>query len=468
MRVSLADGQRTTLATGGDFVSGVNLAWGAKDVFFVRNGSIWSVPAEGGTERQLTSLDSAMGEALHTDPLALPGGERLLFSRLTGEPGGDRIEAIPAQGGPRTVVVENATTPVWSPTGHLLFARGAAVWAMPFDPATATALGTAVPVIPAGVVGPVRAGSLGFEVSTNGTLVFVPANFDTKRFVSVGRDGSELPLPMPPGRYGNPRISPDGRRVAIDRDGSRIELLDLERGTHAVVVPSGVGTNFVIWTSDGANLVFRRLNAAVWAAADGSGKTGRVPHGDANTSPASAGPDASSFVGIRLLPETGGDLYLMSVTGAFPPRPIVDTRAYEGSPHLSPDGRWLLYQSNASGQPEIFVRRYPEGDRAWQVSEGGGVQTRWSMTGREVFYRGGGRIVAVAFDGTGSEPLLGKPQGLFADVYDFGQGLSIPNYDVTRDGRFLMLRRSTEGGTLRVVLNWTEELKRTLAQGGAR
>jgi hypothetical protein len=90
------------------------------------------------------------------------------------------------------------------------------------------------------------------------------------------------------------------------------------------------------------------------------------------------------------------------------------------------------------------------------------------MTGREVFYRGGGRIVAVAFDGTGSEPLLGKPQGLFADVYDFGQGLSIPNYDVTRDGRFLMLRRSTEGGTLRVVLNWTEELKRTLAQGGAR
>jgi hypothetical protein len=76
--------------------------------------------------------------------------------------------------------------------------------------------------------------------------------------------------------------------------------------------------------------------------------------------------------------------------------------------------------------------------------------------------------VAVAFDGTGSEPRLGKPQGLFADVYDFGQGLSIPNYDVTRDGRFLMLRRSTEGGTLRVVLNWTEELKRTLAQGGAR
>ena len=467
-RVSLADGRPVTLATGGDFVSGVNLAWGPKDVFFVRNGTIWSVPAEGGPARQLTSLDAANDEALHTDPLALPGGRRVLFSRLTSEPAGDRIEAIAAEGGPRALVVENATTPMWSPTGHLLFARGAAVWAMPFDPDTATALGTAVPVIPAGVIGPVRAGSLGYGVSTNGTLVYVPVHFDDKRFVAVGRDGSELPLPMSPGRYGNPRLSPDGRRVAIDKDGSFIELLDLARGTRSVGVPSGVGTNFVIWTSDGANLVFRRLNAAVWAAADGSGKTGRVPHGDANTSPASAGPDGSTFIGIRLLPETAGDLFLMSVTGAFPPKPIVQSRAYEGSPHLSPDARWLLYQSNTSGQPEIFVRRYPEGDRAWQVSEGGGVQVRWSPTGREIFYRGGGRIIAVAFDGKGTEPVLGKPQALFADVYDFGQGLSIPNYDVTRDGRFLMLRRSTEGGTLRVVLNWTEELKRTLAQGGAR
>ena len=107
-----------------------------------------------------------------------------------------------------------------------------------------------MPVIPAGVIGPVRAGSLGYGVSTNGTLVYVPVHFDDKRFVAVGRDGSELPLPMSPGRYGNPRLSPDGRRVAIDKDGSFIELLDLARGTRSVGVPSGVGTNFVIWTSD--------------------------------------------------------------------------------------------------------------------------------------------------------------------------------------------------------------------------
>ena len=135
---------------------------------------------------------------------------------------------------------------------------------------------------------------------------------------------------------------------------------------------------------------------------------------------------------------------------------------------MSPDNRWLLYQSNATGQPEVYVRRYPELDRAWQVSEGGGVQARWDPTGREIYYRGSRQIMSVAFDQSGPEPALGKPRALFSDVYDFGQGLSIPNYDVTRDGRFIMLRRGTQGGTLRVVLNWTEELKRTLAKGGAR
>jgi Tol biopolymer transport system component len=365
-------------------------------------------------------------------------------------------------------VVERATTPVWSPTGHLLFARDGAVWAVPLDPGTVATGGSAVQVIPEGEVGNVRWGSLGFQLSATGTLLYVPKNLDNKRLVSVGRDGSELPLGLPPGSYGNPRISPDGRRVVVEREGSVIDSVDLARGTRAVLVPPAVGTLFATWNSDGSRLVFRRFNVPSWTAADGSGRTGLVPGGDSNTSPASAGPEPSSFIAVRLRPDTGGDIYLLSIDGAFAPKPLLATSAYEGSPHLSPDKRWLAYQSNASGQPEIYVGRYPELDRAWPVSEGGGVQARWSPTGREIYYRGGGQMMAVAFDGAGAEPALGRPQALFADVYDAGQGLSIPNYDVTRDGRFLMLRRVTQGGTLRVVLNWTEELKRTLAKGGAR
>jgi Tol biopolymer transport system component len=467
-RFSLADRQSSILATGGDFVTGVSLAWSPTTVFFVRGGSLWAVPPDGGEARQLTTLDAAQGEVLHIDPLPLPGGQHVLFSCLTAAAGAGRIESVPVGGGARAIVVENATTPVWSTTGHLLFGRDGAVWAMPFDPDTARGRGPAVVVIPAGFVGTVRTGSLGFQLSANGTLVFVPVNFDSKRLVSVARDGAELPLALPPGSYGNPRMSTDGRRIGFEREGSVVETVDLVRGTRAVVVPSAVGTNFPLWTADGTRLVFRRNNVPFWAAADGSGKSGVVPNSDPNTSPGSAGPDADTIIAVRLLPETGGDLYLVSLSGAFAARPLVATPAYEGSPHLSPDKRWLLYQSNATGQPEVYVRRYPDLDRAWQVSEGGGVQARWDPSGREIYYRGNRQMMSVAFDPSGSELALGKPRALFADVYDFGQGLSIPNYDVTPDGRFIMLRRGTQGGTLRVVLNWAEELKRTLATGGAQ
>jgi hypothetical protein len=107
-------------------------------------------------------------------------------------------------------------------------------------------------------------------------------------------------------------------------------------------------------------------------------------------------------------------------------------------------------------------------DREWQVSEGGGVQAHWSGTSREIFYRSGQRMMAVAFDGSGAEPSFGKPRALFADEYDFGQNVSLPNYGVTSDDRFIMLRRGTRGSSLRVVIHWTEELKQILAAGGAR
>ena len=215
-------------------------------------------------------------------------------------------------------------------------------------------------------------------------------------------------------------------------------------------------------------MVFRRFNVPFWAAADGSGKAGPVPAGLVNDFPSAPGPDPDSILAVRVQPATSGDIFLMSISGKFPPKPLVVTPAYDGGPQLSPDGRFLLYQSNESGQPEIYVRQYPALDRQWQVSEGGGVQTRWSSTGREIYYRNGQRMMAVAFSASSAEPAFGKPTALFADEYDYGQGLSIANYDVTRDGRFIMFRRGTHGSSLRAVIHWTEELKQILAAGGVK
>jgi dipeptidyl aminopeptidase/acylaminoacyl peptidase len=340
--------------------------------------------------------------------------------------------------------------------------------AVPFDPAGPRVTGPAVPVIPAGVIGQQAAGGLTFRLSTAGTLVYAPADYNTSRVVSVNRDGAASSLDLPPAGYTNPRVSPDGRRLLVESDATVIEVLDLARGTHMHLTAPALGTSFSTWLTGGERVLFRRFNVPTWIAADGSGKDGLLPHTIASDYPSAAGPDADSALVVRVQPDTSGDIYLMSITGRFEPRPLTVTRAYEGGAQLSPDGKWMLYQSNASGTSEILVRRYPQLDRAFQVSVGGGAQPRWNPATMEITYRSGQRILAASFDGRGAEPVIGKPVPLFADEYDFGQGITIANYDITRDGRFLMLRRGARSGTLRAALHWTDELQRILSAGGVR
>jgi len=465
-RVSLADQQRKVVASGVDLRGG--LAWSPAGIVFLRGGALWIVSPEGGTPRALTVLDAARHEVLHARPLVLPGERLVLFASLTTEPGAERIEVVSIDGGPRSVVVERATTPVWSPTGHLLFARDGALLAAALDPHTATLRGAAVPVMPSGAVEALATGDLGLWVSSTGTLLCLPAGFTDKRVVSVARDGAALALDLPAGRYANPRTSPDGRRLLVESGGNVIEALDLARGTRAQLTAAAFGTQLSTWSADGSGVVFRRFNSPFWAKADGSGDAAPLPAAGVNDFPSSPGPDPDSVIVVRIRPETSGDVFLLSISGTFEPKPLIVTPAYEGGAQLSPDGRFLLYQSNASGQAEIYVRPYPALDRQWQVSEGGGVQARWSRTSREIYYRSEKRIVAVPISAAGAEPVFGKPKALFADEYDFGQGISIANYDVTPDGRFIMLRRGPNGGKLRVVVHWSEELKRILASGSVR
>jgi Tol biopolymer transport system component len=466
-RFSLVDQQRTPISSGVDYTAATT-AWANAGILYPRGGALWIASPQGGPVRQLTTLDAARHEVLHGDPIALPGGQTVLFTSLTSDAGTERIEAVQVDSGRRSVVVDRAIAPAYAPTGHLLFGRDGAVLAAPFDIGSATIRGSAIPIIPAGTVGTVRAGSLGFQVSTSGTLVFGPTNFATKHIVSVGRDGSVVAVDLANGPYGNPRVSPEGHRLIVENGGSLIEMLDLVRGTRARVTAAALGTQFPTWTADGEAVVFKRFNLPFWGAADGTGKTGPIPGGLVNDFPSSPGPTADSFLAVRIQPETSGDIFLMSKSGSFPPKSLVATSAYEGGPELSPDRRWLLYQSDASGQPEIYVRRFPALDRQWQVSEGGGVQTRWSPTGREIYYRNGHSLMAVPVDASGAEPVFGKPAALFTDEYDFGANVSVANYDVTHDGRFIMLSRDPQGGTLRAVINWTDELRQLLAAGGRR
>jgi serine/threonine-protein kinase len=462
-RFTLSDQRRVVVAHGADAAS--NVGYGAGLIIFSRGGALWAAPEDGGTPRQLTSLEASRKEVLHTDPVVFPETRTVLFTTLTTQPGEERIESVSADGGARSVVMEHASRPVWSPTGHLVFGRDNVLWAAPYDKKSAAVRGAAVAVMTPGIAKMFH-GSLMFQISSDGTLVYAPGAFGRNRLVAVQRDGSESALLLPADRYANPRISPDGRQLLIETRQSVIETLDLARGTRAQMTAPAPRTVFPVWAKDGKTITFKRSNLPTMTAADGSGQLSLVPGGISNDFPVSPGPDADTVLDVRISPETGGDIYLLSLSGKFPPKMLLATPAYEGGMQLSPDGRWLLYQSNATGQGEIYVRRYPEMDGARQVSEGGGIQPRWSATGGEIFYRGEHRMIAVAFDAKGPQPAFGKPVTLFTDEYDFGQGLTIANYDVTRDGKFIMLRRLPGGSSLHVVLNWAEELKRVIAAGG--
>ncbi len=462
-RIALADQQRKVLTSGADL--GVSITWSQAGIIFTRRGGLWIIPPEGGEPRALTVPDAARHEVLHDSAVVLPGERLVLFSSQTTDPGDDRIESVSIDGGPRSVVVERARTPVWSPTGHLLFARDGAILAVAFDQGTGTPRGTATPIMPAGAIESIASGQMGLTLSSTGTLLYIPAGFTDARVVSVGRDGSASAVDLPSGRYGIPRISPDGRRLLVG-SGEHIEALDLARGTVARL--GTVFSAFSTWSADGTRVLLRHVAASFWLAADGSGGSGVVPGASMLDFPSSPGPDPDSFVALRIRPETSGDIFLMSISGAFEPKPLIATPAYEGGAQLSPDGRWLLYQSDASGRPEIYVRRYPGLERQWQVSDGGGNQARWSRNNREIYYRSGRRMVAAALDASGTEPVFGKPVALFTDDYEFGAGTSIANYDVTANGRFIMIRRGVNGGKLRIVVNWTDELKQILAAGGVQ
>ena len=220
-----------------------------------------------------------------------------------------------------------------------------------------------------------------------------------------------------------------------------------------------LGNTFPVWTPDGHRIVFRTSTGLRWIDADG-GASHAIPGTSVKDIPSSISPDGETLAFIRQNSEMGGDIYTLSLRGDPQPRPLVRTSGYDGGPQFSPDGRWMAYVTNESGQFEVYVRPYPGPDRKVQVSTHGGTHPKWNSNGKELFYRYGNKMMVV--DVTTSRDLtLSQPRVLFEQRYAFGSAQTIPNYDVSQDGqRFVMVKDDASSGRLNIVLNWFEELKR--------
>jgi serine/threonine-protein kinase len=257
------------------------------------------------------------------------------------------------------------------------------------------------------------------------------------------------------------RLSPDGRQAALVVRGGEndIFVLDLERGTLTGLTAAGSSIRRPAWTPDGERLSFVSLEGNLqWKAADGSGSTETLLERDERQLPAAWSPDGSTLAFSEFV-DNSSDIQLLqdgTVT------PYLATGADEVPNAFSPDGRYLAYTSSESGEPEVYVRTFPDPDGGrWQISTGGGTEPVWSRHG-ELFYRRGGAMIAVRVQ-TEGELALGAQAELFSGSFYVHGDVATYDYDPGGD-RFLMLSTAGEDeealSAIHVVLNWDEELKR--------
>jgi serine/threonine-protein kinase len=473
-KVPVSGGGALTLASA---AGSLGASWGSRGVIaFVPAtvAALQEVSDAGGSAQPLTRLEK--GDLSQRWPEFLPGGEAVLFSAGASSFNfaNAQVAVQSVETGERRNLIQGGTQPRYAPSGHLVYAQGGSLMAVPFDPRRLTANGTAVPVTE-GVLQSTFSGAAQYSFSSTGTLVYVPGGLQRtpRRLVWVDRKGAEQPLPAPARSYRAPRLSPDGQRVAVTMGDQRndIWLYDLSRETFTRLTFEGSDNTNPVWSPDRKRIAFTStregLISAFWQLADGSGGLEQLTSGVYIRGPMSFSPDGQLLAFIEVTPTTGYDIWVLRLSDRKA-QPFLRTPFNESVPRFSPDGRWLAYISDESGRYEVYVQPYPAGPGGKrQISTEGGTEPVWNPNGRELFYRSADKMMAVDID---TQPgfTAGKPRMLFEGPYEPTWATN-PNYDVSADGkRFLMVKASEQeqaSTQINVVQNWFEELKRRVPSG---
>lgn len=380
-----------------------------------RRRGIVRFPADGGEPEIVAPLRD--GERALGNPRILPGGKALLFASNQG--GGvfrSTIEALTLADGHRKVVVRgggNSPRYVASSgrTGHLLYLNKATLYAVPFDPDKLETIGKPVPIV--NDIAHTSLGASNFDFSRTGSLVYRKASGEDSAAVTlrwIDPRGRQEPIRAMPGAYWYLRLSPDGTRVALTvTEGAKrdIEVYDL---VHDVMTPVTFGAaiyNHAAWSPDGKYLVFESEGHGLSIApADGTGQPRLLTETQISQVPGDFSPD-----GKRLAYEDRRSgtpqIWTMPLENqggrwkAGAPEPFSSNHFFEQNPRFSPDGRWIVYQSDESGNNEIYVRPFPLSPagqaRRWQVSAGGGVEPHWAKNGHDLLYRSIDQIMIAGY-----------------------------------------------------------------------
>jgi serine/threonine-protein kinase len=458
-------------------------AWSPDDTilctqpFSPRPGELLRTPSRGGPPQRLpTSVPGA--EERVGWPHVLPGGRAALLT-IASPAGGSLDDAsVVAQKldtGERRVVVRGGSQASYSPTGHLVFGRGNSLLAVAFDAGALEARGTPFPVAEHVSRDTVRGGR--YALAADGTLVYMRETSAERPLLWVDRHGRAARVATPPHIFLDPRVSPDGSRIAAQAaDGDNdIWTFDLARGSLTRLTFDPGEDETPVWSPDGAWVAWAtqrsgRPRQVMRRRADGSGEEQAVWSTDRHAHLHDWSPDGTQLLATQEGESTSRDVWTVPVAGGAA-RPLLQGPFAESNPRLSPDGRWLAYSSDESGRFEVYVVHLPGIDRRAQVSVGGGDRPLWGARGAEIVYRSADeRVVSVRFSpGAGGPPVVGRPAPLFPDTFGAATGrVSHVDYDLDPDGsRFVMVGSQDREATaeLGVVLNWLDELRRLAPRG---
>src|SRR5262245_918427 len=485
-KVAITGGPPVTVATiDGNSTEGAT--WAPDDtIVFATNSTttgLQQVTAAGGPTTVLTRPDRSRGEADHLWPELLPGGRMVLFTVMPLSGGADaaQIAVFDRQTSTWTVVVRGGRHAHYVRSGHLVYASANTLRAVRFDPVTLQVQGTPVPVVPDVVTLNVPPGGGVDAVTADGTLAYVRgvsvgAGAGPRMLVWVDRQGRETPIAAPPRAYVYVRVSPDGGRVVVYAADQEADLWswDVARRTLARLTFTADVDIYPVWTPDGRRLVFASEREGArnlfWQAGDGTGAVERLTRSPNQQNATAVSPDGTRLIFTETGSATGEDVMQVEVTGTHTVTPLVQSSFAERNGIISPDGRWLAYEANDSGQLEIYVRPYPNVNSGrWQVSTGGGTRPLWSRTGQELFYVSPvGAILRVGVE-AGTRWAATMPLTIVKEGYMTGQLVLFPgrSYDVSPDGqRFLVLKPVSDPNApppqIVVVQHFDEELKRVV------
>ena len=423
----------------------------AGDVILVGGGPIHQLSATGGTLQPVTTLDEAKGEFGHRAPNFLPDGRHFTFVAV--DRGNQNAAAYVGTLGSteRRPLPGIQSEAKYVRTGHLLFVREDTLMAQAFDLERLELRGPAVPVVER--LATAASIALPYSVSDNGTVVYRPASSRIATLEWFDRSGKSLGAVAARGDYADIELSLDDRYVAYESGApGDIWVLDLVSGIAERVTTDAAREADPVWSPDGKRIAFRadgaggRLHVRPFGA---GGKEEPLHHGAERASPGSWSRD-----GKYVLFHTNNGLFALPTSGDRTPMTLVEGVASIDEVQMSPDGRWIAYESMELGQRDVFVQSFPAATVKRRVSIAGGRTARWHQSSREIFYLApDSTLMAVTITGAGDQFSTGAPIALFKpNISTRGES----SYAVASDGRFLIAVPNDESGErpIWVHLNW--------------